>query len=471
MQQFPLVRQVLDKYKGFKQVTAEVRIWPIESLLESDEIEAVMSKNLSILESMAKNHKLVPIISDDPKVQQKCCQAYGPLAELVEFLLLLLTQSQNSRIKSYSPTGLFAEDITNQSSSILNIRFEVDNLDLPCDPITIVSVQNLNWQVEVTATTEIPRTKNLLFSRENLSIASKGKLGKFITTSCTQKLLLRELIEGLQDNQQVDVIQPSMDNSSLKMLFSINNPYKSLVSTLNHQEQNLRFNTITSFRIRETIPKTGEVDDHDQITLATLVSSKLIRNRCLLFKPAHFDKWSVRELSNLFTNYGNIDRVVYNVNTDSCLFVYSCSMGVQNAVTCLSGINLLGFELILVSDPSDDLLESNFQKELIAEFIPRKRFVTSETGLPNIVNPVSKTIHVTFYSEEVKSSLSDLQLIQIFSQISPPVRLKRESGRRKKNMWFAEFESAELALKVLMLFHNRDVSGGAIRLSFTKNLA
>lgn len=467
MEPKPLTLDILETYKTLQQVVAEVKFVPVSAPAHDELVSDCMWESLIKLERMAAHHKLEPKLPEDFKDIHSGLVLRGFFNEVIDFLSLLIPNTKDSEIIRES----IAEFKHLEQGPFIPLKFSLELKELR---IPIAStLARLNWIASINAAPQTGSGNSSLPSFKKNSNASIADLAIGMTAS-------KSFIRGSTIESTTDYFgsryhkfeqQPSFGITSQKLTISKTNILSPLTPSLNHQEENLRFNKILPHRIRQNLANTGESDLTDPTRFKALVCSHSSRNSCLLLRGAQFDKWSVRELSNLFTNYGNIERVMYSTNTRTCLFVYCSQHGVQNALDCLSGMSSQHLELDLLPNPSDELLNTSFPKHEVAEFIPRKRFISSETGLPNIVNPVSKTLHVTFYSEETKSSLSDLQLIQVFSQIVPPVRLKRESGRRKKNMWFVEFQNTEQALKVLMQFHNREVSGGAIRLSFTKNLA
>lgn len=472
MEPKPHTLDILETYKTLQQVVAEVKFVPMSAPPPEELTSKCMWESLVKLEKVAAHHKLDPLLPEDTKDINSGLLVTGILNKVIDFLRLLIIRSKDSEIIRESIAEF--EYLEQDPSNSFKFCLELKDLGIPIPSTTSTSTSTrLNWIAIIRPVPQVSSDNSFVLSFKKNSNASIADFG--ITRTASKSFIQGSMAQSTADHISTTFHkfkhQPSIGFTSPKLTVHKPKISSPLSPNLNHEEQNLRFNTISPFRIRQNFARAGESENADKIKLKTLDASNSTRNCCLLLQKAQFDKWSVRELSNLFTNYGNIERVVYSTNARTCLFVYCSQTGVLNAINCLSGMGSQNLELDLLPNPSDELLEISFPKHEIAEFIPRKRFVSSETGLPNIVNPVSKTLHVTFYSEETKSSLSDLQLIQVFSQIVPPVRLKRESGRRKKNMWFVEFETSEQALKVLMQFHNREVSGGAIRLSFTKNLA
>lgn len=178
---------------------------------------------------------------------------------------------------------------------------------------------------------------------------------------------------------------------------------------------------------------------------------------------------SPKDLSNLFTNYGNVDRAIIFPKRGEMCFCYVSQLGVQNALGHLHGLPI-GNGLLSISAVSKrDVVQLASQNEY-SFYLPRKRFSSKGTGLPNWVNPVSRTLHITFHHDCEDLILADQELFVALSQHCKPIRIKRESNKKKKNMWFVEFMSDLDGVTVVMKQHNQPFEGGTLRISFTKTL-
>lgn len=176
-----------------------------------------------------------------------------------------------------------------------------------------------------------------------------------------------------------------------------------------------------------------------------------------------------KELCNLFTNYGNIDLAICCSEGSGFFLCYFCKEGVDYAVSYLDGLDLAG-DIITVTHISKAFLQSYLETNQYTHFCPRKRFSSKGPGLPNKVNPISRTLHVTFHHDRDDRTLSEEDIIKPMSQMGVVVRLKRENSVKKRNMWFVEFLDQQTAVRVLMKLHNKIFIGGTLRISFTKTL-
>lgn len=186
---------------------------------------------------------------------------------------------------------------------------------------------------------------------------------------------------------------------------------------------------------------------------------------------------TVQELSNLFSNYGDIDKVVYNQYLGAYLYCYMNPSGVELSEKYLRPLNMIGISFGLLAYPSEEQIASVFFPPKIssrftkyASFNPKKRFSVRNDGIPVKPNRIGKCLHITYSgSDKSKTDLSTT-VFQVISEVRTVKKTKVDAGPGKKNMWFAEFETIEDAVYVVMKCHNMKVGVGQLRLSFTKNL-
>lgn len=198
---------------------------------------------------------------------------------------------------------------------------------------------------------------------------------------------------------------------------------------------------------------------------------------CLLQFRADKQIGTVQELANLFSNYGDIEKVVYNQYLGAYLYCYLHPSGVELSEKYLRPLNLIGMNFGLLPSPAEEQIASVFFPPKIsarftkfASFTPKKRFSVRSEGIPVKPNRIGKCLHITYSgSDKSKADLSTI-VFGALSEVHPIKKTKVDAGVGKKNMWFAEFETIQDAIQVLMKCHNMKVSVGQLRLSFTKNL-
>lgn len=197
-----------------------------------------------------------------------------------------------------------------------------------------------------------------------------------------------------------------------------------------------------------------------------------VGDRYLKINGVDLKLYPIKEVCNLFNHYGDIEKAFYSdSSTGSLYFRYSSPEGAQNTVSQLKNLRLKGmeprFEMLTAKDFDDAVLAVQAKG-----FTPRKRF-SAKAGatVPNTINPISKTVHISFYREGEYSPIDEEVLRRQIEKTGVDItRLKRENKKSNLNMWFLECRSIEEASKVLLKQHNKFFLGGSLRVSFTRNL-
>lgn len=198
---------------------------------------------------------------------------------------------------------------------------------------------------------------------------------------------------------------------------------------------------------------------------------------CLLQFGVQRNSMTIQELSNLFSNYGDIEQVIYNQYLGAYLYIYCNPVGAELGEKYLRPLNLIGMTFGLLRSPTELEIASVFYPPKVsARFTkclmhtPKRRFSANSTGIPTRPNRIGKCLHITFSgTDKQKGSVLDL-VNEAVSQVAVMTKTLTDAGVGKKNMWFVEFEAIEDAVEVVMKCHNMKVGSGQLRCSFTKNL-
>lgn len=180
-----------------------------------------------------------------------------------------------------------------------------------------------------------------------------------------------------------------------------------------------------------------------------------------------FFSWTLTQIGNFLSSLGNMDFIGY-CPEDRCYWVLYCSNeGARQAERELSRTVIGGIPISAqVGDLSAETLASCSESMLWVN----KRYSDKNGGLPRKVNPLSRTLHITVRHEEDIQVVRESELLDEISALQGAIRIKRESSKRQKNMWFAEFSTVKEALSVLINEHNRPCFNGYLRVSFTKTI-
>ena len=188
---------------------------------------------------------------------------------------------------------------------------------------------------------------------------------------------------------------------------------------------------------------------------------------CLLQFRTEKNFATVQELSNLFSNYGDIEKVVYNEYLGAYLYCYINPSGVELSEKYLKVFSTICTSFSLLAYPSEEQIASVFFPPSIsaqftkhATFNPKKRFSVKNDGIPVKPNRIGKCLHVT-YSGSDKSRIDlSTKVFQVLGDVRTVKKAKVD----------AEFETTQDAVHVVMKCHNMRVGVGQLRLAFTKNL-
>lgn len=189
----------------------------------------------------------------------------------------------------------------------------------------------------------------------------------------------------------------------------------------------------------------------------------------LMVSGTDWRKHGAKELCNLFTNYGNIELAVCLEDGSGMFLNYLSKQAAEYAIEYLNGTEIDG-DLLTLEPVAQSYMRDRLASCEFTSFAPRKRFSSKGPGLPNRVNPISRTLHVTYHHDRADRQLADDSILHSLETFGQIVRIKREVAPKKKNMWFVEFFNEASAIKAVMKQHNKLYMGGTLRISFTKTI-
>ena len=354
------------------------------------------------------------------------------------------------------------------------------------------------------------RTGSLLISLMNASAFKKGAFSSLLTTvgerSSENFKTLNSL--GLSEKPSPNILQQGKPNYNLPHLnASLASIHQTILEkrlrtkewqnsfrsdAFDHSSYNLRFNYSSNYLMQDNInqrPETSPSSTHhlsasashhrflstvssgdSPLSGASPLDQLMSRGQHIVsVEGIDWRQVGSKDLCNLFTNYGNIELAICCSSGDGFYLCYFSRQGVEFAVSCLNGMNLEG-DIVSVKSISKAFLQSQLLSKKYSYFAPRKRFSSKGPGLPNKVNPISRTLHVTYHHDRDDRLLPEDSLLQAMSHFGEIVRIKRETSAKKRNMWFVEFVDEAGAIRVVMRQHNRLFAGGTLRISFTKTI-
>lgn len=190
-------------------------------------------------------------------------------------------------------------------------------------------------------------------------------------------------------------------------------------------------------------------------------------SQVLYIKGTDPAKVSIRDLCNLFSNYGNLEIGFLQTEKQFALIKYSSLAGSTLGMKHLNRLTLHGKKLSIFYSHFCDIEETRYMnmKEF---FVPDSSCRRFRSGVPAQANPVSRTLHVCVFFTHKRRLVRDSEVLACIARAGSPIRTQRDANKDNINMWFMEFADTQAALEVLMKCHDEHFEDGNLRISFTK---
>jgi RNA recognition motif. (a.k.a. RRM, RBD, or RNP domain) len=190
-------------------------------------------------------------------------------------------------------------------------------------------------------------------------------------------------------------------------------------------------------------------------------------SQVLYIKGTDPAKVSIRDLCNLFSNYGNLEIGFLQTDKQFALIKYSSLAGSALGMKHLNRLMLHGKKLSIFYSHFGDIEETRYMnmKEF---FVPDSSCRRFRSGVPAQANPVSRTLHICVFFTHKRRLVRDTEVLECIARVAAPIRIQRDSNKDNINMWFMEFADTQSAVEVLMKCHDEHFEDGNLRISFTK---
>lgn len=260
--------------------------------------------------------------------------------------------------------------------------------------------------------------------------------------------------------------------------------------TINHGSDNLRFNVATthirynqessqnSRKIRSPFSKdiveSSKTSDnglwnelHGEGSGEEGNMTSKTASRVILVRGVDPRKITLRELCNLFSNYGNVEVGFMHMDKQFSLIEF-CSK--DAAILCMKHCNKISVQdckLNLYYSRFDNIDQIGNDKNMIY-FKPDASCRRYKLGVPIQANPISRTLHVCIFYRNKRRYVQDSEVLPMLNSIAQPTRVQRDVNKDNQNMWFMEFADTSAAIEVLMKVHDARYEEANLRISFTK---
>jgi hypothetical protein len=264
----------------------------------------------------------------------------------------------------------------------------------------------------------------------------------------------------------------------------------SIFRHLDHSPDNLRLN-LPGYKVGAALPKQEKAGnaarsqlqkeqtkthelDYRHVSSGSRVEKRSDPNEAsnqisqvLYIKGTDPAKVSIRDLCNLFSNYGNLEIGFLQTDKQFTLIKYSSLAGSALGMKHLNRLMLHGKKLSIFYSHFGDIEETRYMnmKEFFVPDASCRRF---RSGVPAQANPISRTLHVCVFFTHKRRLVRDAEVLECIARVSKPIRTQRDANKDNINMWFMEFADTHSAVEVLMKCHDEHFEDGNLRISFTK---
>jgi len=204
--------------------------------------------------------------------------------------------------------------------------------------------------------------------------------------------------------------------------------------------------------------------------LKKTVSEPCLRSQILVLGGLNWHNFTIKEISSLFSNYGNIHFGMSFKTSDVLLIMYTTSAGAQLGLQYLKSLNLRGKRANIVLLSNFDGLDPCHLEAPPSIYVPpfaNRRF---KQEVPNQANAISSTLHVCVFYPGKRRVVTNSEMTDHFKSFGViPQQLRRDPNPDHSNMWFIDFKNNSEAVICLMRAHDSPFEDGNVRISFTKS--
>lgn len=167
-------------------------------------------------------------------------------------------------------------------------------------------------------------------------------------------------------------------------------------------------------------------------------------------------------LFNLFSLYGNIEKIDKNVGLAAASVVYQCPNQMQMALKNLCGSTLFGLPMAMdILDTKKNILQYGSLSKNYIGFKDQRFKIPGSKNFKNM-NPPSPTLHLSNLPEGY--SLENIK--NIFGSVAGPLGITHFN--ESSSMALACFDSIDAAIRIITTFHNYNILGRYLKVAFAK---
>lgn len=204
--------------------------------------------------------------------------------------------------------------------------------------------------------------------------------------------------------------------------------------------------------------------------MARHVSQEILLAQVLIIKGFDWETFKLKDITSLFSNYGNIHfGATFPLLGCACI-MYSTKTGADLGLHHLKSLNVRGTRIKVERLQHFEGLDPCYLVDRTEVYVPPAAHRRFKQDIPRQANGVSSTLHVCVFYPGKRRVVTNAEIAEHFKIFGvTPQQMRRDPNPEHFNMWFADFKNLSEAVVCLMSAHDSPFEEGNVRISFTKS--
>ena len=204
--------------------------------------------------------------------------------------------------------------------------------------------------------------------------------------------------------------------------------------------------------------------------VARSVSQDILLAQVLVVKGFDWETFKLKELTSLFSNYGNIHFGASFPMLGCASIMYTTKAGADLGLQHLKSLNVRGTRVKVERLQHFEGLDPCYLVDRTEVYVPPAAHRRFKQEIPRQANGVSSTLHVCVFYPGKRRVVTNAEIAEHFKIYGvTPQQMRRDPNPEHFNMWFADFKNLSEAIVCLMRTHDSPFEEGNVRISFTKS--
>lgn len=206
------------------------------------------------------------------------------------------------------------------------------------------------------------------------------------------------------------------------------------------------------------------------VEVARSFSQDILLAQVLVVKGFDWETFKLKELTSLFSNYGNIYFGATFPMLGCACIMYTTKAGADLGLQHLKSLNVRGTRVKVERLQHFEGLDPCYLVDRTEVYVPPAAHRRFKQEIPRQANGVSSTLHVCVFYPGKRRVVTNAEISEHFKIFGvTPQQLRRDPNPEHFNMWFADFKNLSEAVVCLMRAHDSPFEEGNVRISFTKS--